>query len=184
MDKYLAELFYQMHDLCHKIQGYLDAKEDLKPNLRLIVNDNPKILFFPKKENTLARESECEQEQGFVEFTEKEGPIIHVLGADLMDGTPIYDIKPYVTYADCHLGARSGFVDERRWQELKVVFPEQLQKFFAPDSLAALIRVLALDPRPQYQDKPEKVYGMPFEEYDIHFRVTDGVLTVLDIQNS
>ena len=119
-----------------------------------------------------------------VEFTEKEGPIIHVLGADLMDGTPIYDIKPYVTYADCHLGARSGFVDERRWQELKVVFPEQLQKLFAPDSLAALIRVLALDPRPQYQDKPEKVYGMPFEEYDIHFRVTDGVLTVLDIQNS
>ena len=119
-----------------------------------------------------------------IENTEKEGPVIHVLGADLMDGTPIYDIKPYVAYADSHPKVRSGFVDERRWQELKVVFPEQLQKLFAPDSLAALIRVLALDPRPQYQDKPEKVYGMPFEEYDIHFRVTDGVLTVLDIQNS
>lgn len=117
-----------------------------------------------------------------IEMTMKEGPVIHVFGADLMDGTPIYDIKPYVTYADSHPGARSGFVDERRWQELKVVFPEQLQKHFTQESLAALIRVLALDPRPQYQDIPEKIYGMPYEGYDIRFRVADGVLTVIEVK--
>ncbi len=117
-----------------------------------------------------------------IELNGKEGPTIHVLGADLMDGTPIYDIKPYVTYADCHPGARSGFVDERRWQELTVHFPEHLQTPFTPESLAALIRVLALDPRPQYQDNPEKTYGMPYEGYDIRFRVADGILTVVEVK--
>ena len=117
-----------------------------------------------------------------VELTTKEGPVIHVLGADLMDGTPIYDIKPYVTYADNHPGARSGFVDERCWQELEVIFPEQLQKHFTAESLAALTRVLALDPRPQYQDNSEKIYGMPYEGYDIRFRVADGVLTVIEVK--
>lgn len=119
-----------------------------------------------------------------IEPNSKEGPIIHVLGADLMDGTPIYDIKPYVTYADCHPGARSGFVDERQWQELKVDFPEQLQAPFTKESLAALTRVLALDPRPQYQDNPDKVYGMPYEGYDIRFRVADGGLTVIEVKEN
>jgi hypothetical protein len=117
-----------------------------------------------------------------IELTDKEGPVIHVLGADLMDGTPIYDIKPYVTYADSHPGARSGFVDAKPWQELTVIFPEELQRRFSPESLSALIRVLALDPRPQYQDDPTKVYGMPYENYDIRFRVADGVLTVVAVE--
>ena len=118
-----------------------------------------------------------------IEITDKEGPVIHVLGAVLMDGTPIYDIKPYVAYADSHPNARSGFVDERRWQELAVDFPQELQAHFSAESLAALTRVLALDPRPQYQDNPEKVYGMPYEGYDIRFSVVDGVLTVKEILN-
>lgn len=117
-----------------------------------------------------------------IELSLTEGPVIHVLGADLMDGTPIYDIKPYVTYADCHPDARSGFVDERRWQELAVAFPLHLQALIKPESLEALTRVLALDPRPQYQDNPEKVYGMPYEGYDIRFTVDDGTLTVVDIE--
>ena len=117
-----------------------------------------------------------------IEFTEQEGPVIHVLGADIMDGTPIYDIKPYVAYADSHSNVRSGFVDERRWQELAVIFPKQLQSHFTTDSLTALTKVLALDPRPQYQDNPEKIYGMPYEGYDIRFRVADGVLTVLEVK--
>ena len=117
-----------------------------------------------------------------IELTETEGPVIHVLGADLMDGTPIYDIKPYVTYADSHPGARSGFVDEHRWQELTVDFPESLQAFFSSESLSALTRVLALDPRPQYQDNPDKTYGMPYEGYDIRFRVANGTLTVLEVK--
>ena len=98
-----------------------------------------------------------------------------------MHGTPIFDIKPYVTYADCHPGARSGFVDERRWQELSVVFPDHLQALFTTESLEALTRVLALDPRPQYQDNPEKVYGMPFEDKDIRFKVEGGTLTVCEV---
>ena len=117
-----------------------------------------------------------------IELSPTEGPVIHVLGADLMDGTPIYDIKPYVTYADCHPDARSGFVDERRWQELAVAFPLHLQALIKPESLEALTRVLALDPRPQYQDNPVKVYGMPYEGYDIRFTVDDGTLTVVDIE--
>lgn len=117
-----------------------------------------------------------------IELSLTEGPVIHVLGADLMNGTPIYDIKPYVTYADCHPDARSGFVDERRWQELAVAFPLHLQALIKPESLEALTRVLALDPRPQYQDNPEKVYGMPYEGYDIRFTVADGTLTVVDIE--
>lgn len=117
-----------------------------------------------------------------IELYSKEGPIIHVLGADLMDGTPIYDIKPYVAYADSHPDVRNGFVDERRWKELVVDFPEQLQAHFPPESLSALTRVLALDPRPQYQDIPEKIYGMPYEGYDIRFQVANGVLTVLEVK--
>ena len=119
-----------------------------------------------------------------IEFTAKDGPVIHVLGADLMDGTPIYDIKPYVAYADCHPGARSGFVDEHRWQELTVIFPEHLQGYFLPESLEALAKVLALDPRPQYQDDPEKIYGMPYDGYDVCFQVSDGVLRVLEVLRS
>jgi hypothetical protein len=98
-----------------------------------------------------------------------------------MHGTPIYDIKPYVTYADCHPAARSGFVDEHRWQELAVDFPEHLQGHFTPENLEALIRVLALDPRPQYQDNPDKIYGMPFDNKDIHFKVNKDTLTVIEV---
>ena len=116
-----------------------------------------------------------------IELSPTEGPVIHVLGADLMHGTPIYDIKPYVTYADCHPAARSGFVDEHRWQELAVDFPEHLQGHFTPENLEALIRVLALDPRPQYQDNPDKIYGMPFDNKDIHFKVNKDTLTVIEL---
>ena len=116
-----------------------------------------------------------------IELSTTEGPVIHVLGADLMHGTPIYDIKPYVTYADCHPEARSGFVDENRWQELTVEFPESLQNHFTPENLEALIRVLALDPRPQYQDNPDKIYGMPFANKDIRFKVNKGILSVIEV---
>lgn len=116
-----------------------------------------------------------------IEYDSTEGPVIHVFGADLMDGTPIFDIKPYVTYADSHPGARSGFVDEHSWQELSVVFPDKLKACFSEQSLMALVRILALDPRPRYQDDPERIYGMPYEGCDIRFRVSEGVLTVLDV---
>ena len=106
---------------------------------------------------------------------------IHVLGADLADGTPIYDIKPYVEYADSHPGVRSGFVDANAWQPLKVVFPREAYHSFEPAELDALEQILAQDPRPQYQDDPERVYGLSYAGRNIRFRVADGVLTVTEI---
>lgn len=114
-----------------------------------------------------------------VEWESARGPIIHVLGADLMDGTPIFDIKPYIVYADSHADARSGFVDKRQWPKLQVVLPDELHELFSDEQLKALRHTLELDPRPHYQNDPQKVYGMPFEGRDIRFRVSDGVLTVL-----
>ena len=109
-----------------------------------------------------------------------DGLALRVSGADLADGTPIYDIKPYVEYADAHTGVRSGFVDNNRWQTLEVVFPEELRAMFCDEDFCALIKILELDPRPRYHDDPERVYGMPYGAYDVRFTVADGVLTVVD----
>jgi tRNA-Thr(GGU) m(6)t(6)A37 methyltransferase TsaA len=107
-----------------------------------------------------------------------------VAGADLVDGTPIYDIKPYVEYADAHAGVRSGFVDEKHWQKVEVRFPEDLRALFCDEDFVALCKVLELDPRPQYHNDPERVYGMPFAGYDVRFRVSNkGVLEVLEVKN-
>ena len=111
-----------------------------------------------------------------------EDGVIHVLGADLMDGTPIYDIKPYLEYVDSHTGVRSGFVDERQWQELEVVMPEELQRLFSSDELQALLATLRQDPRPQYHDDAERVYGMPFAGRDVRFRVSGNVLKVVFVE--
>ncbi len=108
------------------------------------------------------------------------GPVIYVKGADLMDGTPIYDVKPYVTYADSHPEARSGFVDQSAWKELEVVMPDSVSALFTIDEMASLRQVLALDPRPRYQEDPERIYGMPFAFYDIRFKVEGNVLTVVE----
>ena len=106
-----------------------------------------------------------------------------VAGADLVDGTPIYDIKPYVEYADAHAGVRSGFVDEKRWQKVEVRFPDELRALFCAEDFAALCKVLELDPRPQYHNDPERVYGMPFAGRDVRFRVSGkGVLEVIDVK--
>jgi tRNA-Thr(GGU) m(6)t(6)A37 methyltransferase TsaA len=119
-----------------------------------------------------------------VENDSKLGPVIYVRGADLMDGTPIYDIKPYVAYADSHPHARSGFVDNTAWQPLGVDIPEAVERCFTPEELEALRQLLALDPRPQYHDDPERVYGFPFGKFDIRFRVSDGTLHVVEVVSS
>ena len=117
-----------------------------------------------------------------VEWDTPVGPVIHVCGGDLMDGTPIYDIKPYIAYSDCHMGARSGFVDTNPIRRLRVVIPDDIARRFDGRERETLIKILELDPRPHYQNDAQKVYGMPFKDYDIHFTVsTDGVLTVTDL---
>lgn len=115
-----------------------------------------------------------------IEVDTTRGPIIHVLGADLMDGTPIYDIKPYVTYADCHTGAKSGFVDTTPIARLKVVIPDSFSNIFSPTEIEVLRKTLALDPRPHYHSSADKVYGMPFCNTDIHFKVSGDTLFVLE----
>ncbi len=120
----------------------------------------------------------------WVEWESARGPVIHVKGADLMDGTPIYDIKPYVAYADCHLNAKSGFVDTRKWDKLEVVISEEVKSYLlhqglSEQNIGVLKEVLAQDPRPHYQKNPDKVYGMPYQGIDVHFRVADGTLFVV-----
>ena len=103
---------------------------------------------------------------------------IEVLGGDLMDGTPIYDIKPYLSYADSHPEARGGFTDNHQWQQLEVVMPEELRQLFQSADLEVLRQTLALDPRPHYQQDASRQYGMPFMGYDIRFHVVDRTLFI------
>ena len=106
-----------------------------------------------------------------LELDTPEGPVIHVLGADLMDGTPIYDIKPYVTFTDSHPEARNGFVDTHAKPTLTVHFPSDLLSLLPPDKQAAAMAVIEQDPRPSYQSDSDRIYGVPFAGYDIRFRV-------------
>lgn len=106
-----------------------------------------------------------------------DAPVIHVLGADLMDGTPIYDIKPYIPYTDAHPEARGGFTDTTEWQPLEVVVPEELR----PNVPEQLLKILAQDPRPHYHNDPTRIYGMPFDGKDVRFRVDGKVLTIVEI---
>ena len=113
-----------------------------------------------------------------IELHTPDGPLIHVTGADLMDGTPIYDIKPYLAYTDSHPEAAGGFALQTREGVLSVDFPAELLAIIPEDRRDGLIAVLAQDPRPQYQNDPERVYGMAFAGFDVQFRVADGRLTV------
>ncbi len=109
-----------------------------------------------------------------------EGAVLVVSGADLMDGTPIYDIKPYLPYADCRSEAVGGFAPARG-EELRVDFPPELLARVPEDGREALCGVLAQDPRPHYQSDPQRVYGMSFAGLEVRFRVAEGVLTVTEL---
>lgn len=116
-----------------------------------------------------------------IETDTTRGPVITVVGADLMDGTPIYDIKPYIPYADSHPEAKGGFTDTHAICRLTVVIPDCFHHLFSQSQLQALYKVLELDPRPHYHKSGQKEYGMPYMDYDVHFMVNDGVLTVTDV---
>ena len=116
-----------------------------------------------------------------VEQTEEYGTVIHVGGADLMDGTPIFDIKPYIPYGDCHPEATGGFTDTAGEFILKVDFPADLLNILPQDKQEAAIGVLSHDPRPSYQRKPDRIYGLTFAGYDIRFQVQADTLTVVEV---
>ena len=114
-------------------------------------------------------------------FDEKLGPILYVAGADLMDGTPIYDIKPYITYTDSHPDATEGFAGAVKGKELVVEFPEELLKQYPEEKQEAIIGVLKQDPRPAYDTDETRVYGVEFAGFDVRFVVKENYLTVKEL---
>ena len=119
-----------------------------------------------------------------VEKTEKYGTVLHVGGADLMDGTPIFDIKPYIPYGDSHPEATGGFTDTADDFLLTVNFPASLLNILPESKREAAIGVLSHDPRPSYQRKPGRVYGLTFAGFDIRFTVEDSTLTVTEVNKT
>ncbi len=117
-----------------------------------------------------------------VRLDEKLGPVIDVSGADLVDGTPILDIKPYLPYADCHPEATGGFTDPLDGQTLQVNCDPALLSNLTEEQKAGLMGVLACDPRPRYQEDPDRVYGLAFAGKNVRFTVRDGVLTVVAVE--
>lgn len=116
-----------------------------------------------------------------IEKTENQGAVIHVAGADLMDGTPIFDIKPYIPYSDCHPDAAGGFTNSADAFILEVSIPDDLLTSVDADKREALIGVLSHDPRPSYQKDTDRVYGLSFANYNIRFTVKEKTLTVIEI---
>lgn len=116
-----------------------------------------------------------------VEHTTEFGTVLHVGGADLMDGTPIFDVKPYIPYSDCHADATGGFTDNAGDFLLEVDFPSALLKKLPVSKWEAAIGVLSHDPRPSYQKNPDRIYGLTFAGFDIRFQVQEDKLTVLEV---
>lgn len=117
-----------------------------------------------------------------VEQDEKDGPVLWVAGVDLLDGTPIYDIKPYIPLTDCHPEASEGYTRETKIHELKVEFPEELLNQYPQEKRQAVLGILAQDPRPTYFQDPERVYGVPFAGFDVKFRVDGDLLIVCGLE--
>ena len=118
-----------------------------------------------------------------VELHTPDGPVLVVGGADLLDGTPIYDIKPYLPYVDSHPEARGGFGSEKADYALQIDFPPELEERIGEEKREALRGLLAGDPRPSYQNDPDRVYGVRYADYNVKFTVKDGVLHVCDVIN-
>lgn len=117
-----------------------------------------------------------------VEYDTPEGPVLHVRGADLMDGTPIYDVKPYLPYVDSHPEATGGFAHEVKDYALEVSFPESLLQKIPESKRAALIEILAQDPRPGYKRADSRPFGLTYAGKNVRFTVEDGKLTVTEVE--
>ena len=117
-----------------------------------------------------------------VKHTENHGDVLVVSGADLLDNTPIYDIKPYIPYADCVSDAVGGFTEEIDYKKLKVIFLDGISDIIPKEKLQGLTEILAEDPRPSYQNDSERIYNMLFAEFDISFKIDGNTLTVINIK--
>ena len=117
-----------------------------------------------------------------IEFSKKDGYIIYVIGADLANGTPIYDIKPYIPYADCHPDATGSFSEKHKNDRLQVCIPNEWKAKIPEKYMESLCEILALDPRPAYQHDPDRVYGFPYANMEIKFIVQGQILTVCNVE--
>lgn len=116
-----------------------------------------------------------------IDYDCPDAPVIYVTGADLMDGTPIYDIKPYIPYTDAHPEARGGFTDTTEWQPLHVTFDEGTASALTTEQKETLTAILAQDPRPHYHDDPNRIYGMAYDDYNVRFKVEGDNVIVVEI---
>jgi len=159
------------------------VREDFSPTVRPPrLGGNERLGVFatrsPFRPNAMGLS--CVKLEG-LEKTADEGTVLLVSGADLMDGTPIYDVKPYLPYADCKTDATGGFAAEAP-ERLAVEIPAPFLEKVPADKRAALTEVLALDPRPRYKADGARVYGLPFAGLEVKFRVEDGILTVVSVE--
>lgn len=115
-----------------------------------------------------------------VDVESDNAPVLYITGADLVDGTPIYDIKPYIPYADSHPDACGGFAQQAPEKVLSVVIPDSLRQQLPDTMQATLQETISLDPRPHYQDDPQRIYSMSFDRWEVKFRVADGVAVIVD----
>lgn len=162
------------------------VREDWKPTVRPPrLGGNTRMGVFatrsPYRPNPLGLSCVRLEE---IDFDAPDGPLLHLSGADLMDGTPIYDIKPYLLYVDCRPEASNGFALAQQEGVLSVELPKELAELVPEDRRGALISVLAQDPRPQYISDPERVYTMSFAGLEVSFTVDGSNLTVTDIRKS
>ena len=111
-----------------------------------------------------------------IEFTKEHGPVLHISGADLMNGTPIFDIKPYLPYVDSHPDALNGFANSIKDYALHVTDPHEMLSYVPIEKRSAIIEILSQDPRPSYQEDPKRIYGLRFSDYEIKFRVEKNIL--------
>lgn len=118
-----------------------------------------------------------------IEITKEYGPVLYVTGADIVSGTPIFDIKPYLPFADCYPQANGGFAHKVKDYSLNVNFPPHLLKLIPPQKQTALLQILQEDPRPSYHNDPQRIYGFEFSNLEIKFTVDNSILTVVAVEN-
>ncbi len=116
-----------------------------------------------------------------IDYNDKDGVVLYVSGADMVSGTPIYDIKPYLPYVDCHSDAKGGFTEEVSLDKLSVVCDIEIRKNIPLDMMEDIMDILSVDPRPSYHNDPERVYGMFYKNYNIKFKVDNDILTICEI---
>lgn len=116
-----------------------------------------------------------------IEHTKDKGIVIHISGVDMLDNTPIYDIKPYLPYVEAHPDAKGGFAEDKKEYQLKVVIPEKWKSIIPKEHLEIIRQILSQDPRPAYHNDSNRIYGMEYMEFDIRFQIDNHTLTVCEV---